>query len=175
MAKNENKALTLGIGLVAVVVAVIIIVMTLTNNNSLNDSFFVSDNTKYVFTLDGDEISSDEGVPAPTKGYIVYFYEGDKITDMKAYYKFTNSDNAQKMQEYYQENGTDNYKSIVRNGEYIILTANPSEYNDLTASEVKAQIDFLQELQTMEIDTGNDEDTSDEGDEEIIIDTGEEE
>lgn len=172
MAKKDNKILTIGISIaVAVIALIIIIVIATAGKGGLSDSYFVSDNTKYVLTLDGDEIASDDGETAPTKGYIVYFYEGDNVTDMKAYYKFETAEDAEKMQKYYQEHGAENYKSVTRDGQYVILTAKPSEYEGLTTSDIKEQIEFLEELKTMELDAGEDEDIEDE---DYIIDTSDE-
>ena len=176
--KKVNKNLIIGICVAAVVVIAIIITVILVNKNTgLNDKYFVSDDTKYVLTLEDSTISTDEGEEAynPIKTHLVYFYSGDEITGLKAYYEYPDTAAAKAALEYLKSNYEDEQKNLVTiDGKYVIYNAPASEYEELTASEVKEQIEFMELLKNL----NSDEDTSEEEDsedEEIIEDVDVEE
>jgi len=150
-AKN-NKNLIIGICAAVVVVIVVIVAIVLATRGGsaqLNDSYFVSDDTKYVLTLETDDSEEEY---APVKTHVVYFYSGDDVTGMKAYYEFADAASAKDAFDYYKEamEGED-YQDISMDGKYIIVTSNESAYEDLTASDVKQQIEFMEMLKNMDL------------------------
>ena len=159
-AKANNKNLIIGIGAIVTILIVLVIAIVLAARNSgISDSFFKSDNTKYVFTLEPEELSAiGEEDLTPEKAHMVYFYEGEKITDLKSYYLFSDENEATKAYSYFQENGADGYKSIARDGKYVILTANPSEYENITTSNIKEQIEFFESLKDLDLEAFEEED-----------------
>ena len=85
--QKNNKKLIIGIcSIVAVVaiIAVIVIIITMRGGfgPAINDNYFVTDNSKYVITL--DEKQTDEDINAE-KTHIVYNYSGNNITSVKYY------------------------------------------------------------------------------------------
>ncbi|MBQ2660948.1 hypothetical protein IJF93_02650 [Candidatus Saccharibacteria bacterium] len=149
--KTQNKDKNIIIGICAAVVLVVIVIIAVvlaTTNKKLDDSFFVSDGTKYVLTMDMDDASDEEG--APLKAHIVYFYSGDNVTGMKSYYEFADAAAAKAAYELYTAEEDGGSYSI--DGKYIILTAEPSDYEGMTASDVKQQIDFMEMLKNMDTD-----------------------
>ena len=158
--KKDNKNLIIGcLAAVAVVVAIIITVVVI-NNNSLNDNYFVSDGTKYVLTIEAD--ASDESDQyAPLKTHLVYTYDGDKVTGMKTYYVYGDNDSAKKAFDALKDaiNNEEEAKSMELNGKYIIITASEESYKDLTASDVKQQIEFMEKLQNMNTSSDSTDDT----------------
>ena len=153
--KKDNKNLIIGCCAAIAVVIAIIITVVLINNNSLNDNYFVSDNTKYVLTIETDESDNDEY--APLKTHLVYTYDGDKVTGMKTYYVYGNNDSAKKAFDALKEaiNNEEEAKSMELNDKYIIITASEESYKDLTASDVKQQIEFMESLKNMDLDSNN--------------------
>ena len=168
-AEKINKKTIVGICIAAVIAITIIIVAIVVHNNKLDDSFFVSDGSKYVLTLESDDVSFEEDEHNPIKTHLVYFYSGDKITDLKAYYEYADSAAAKSAADYIKENYSDDeYEKVSVNGKYLIFTADKSEYEDLTASEVKEQIELMENIQNTddeEDEDYEDEDELDEGDE----------
>ena len=156
-AKKENKNMIIGGICAAVVVVVIIVVAVLlaTNGNKLNDSYFQSDDTKYVLTVEseltGDE---EEDVYTPVKTHIVYTYSGDEVTGMKTYGECADASSAQKAFDAIKESGED-MTNYALDGKYIIVTATPDQYEGMTASDVKSQIEFYESLQNMTLDEEN--------------------
>ena len=170
---KKNKGLIIGICVaIVVVIAIIIAVVLGVKGGGLGDSYFVSDDTKYVLNMDASDMSFDDEEYAPTKVHLVYTYSGEDVTGLKAYYEYENAEAAKAAFDYINETQADSYKSIVMDGKYIILEAKEDEYKDITPDDVKQQIEFMEMLKNMNTSTegeSNDEET--EGEE--IVDTGE--
>ncbi len=173
-AKKNNKNLIIGICVaaivvIAIVVAVVLITRGAAGPNQLGDSYFVSDGSKYVLTLETEE---DEEY-APIKSHMIYFYSGDEITGMKIYYEYADESAAKAALDYYKDNFSESdYKDISVEGKYLVFTSNESDYEGLTASDVKQQIEFMEMLKNMNFDeeTVIEEPTAD-ADEVVEIDT----
>lgn len=159
--KKDNKNTIIGcLCALAVVIVVIITVVLVVNNNSLNDSYFVSDDTKYVLTIEADETDSEDEY-APVKSHLVYTYEGDKITGMKTYYAYADEASAKKAYEALKEAvSEEEAKTMELNGKYIIVTADEESYKDLTAADVKQQIEFMESLKNMNSSSTDSTDSS---------------
>ena len=162
-ANKDNKNVIIGIcAAVALVVVVIVTVVLVMNSNTLNDSYFVSDNTKYVFTLESNESDYSEGEIAPVKTHLVYTYEGDKITSMKSYSQYADEATAKKAFDAMKEAGGEEAEDIELKGKYVIATAKEDTYKDLTASSVKQQLDFMESLKNANTDETENVDEVDE-------------
>ena len=160
-AKKDNKNLIIGIcAAIAVVLVVVVAVMLVSKGSTqLGDSYFVTDDTKYVLNLDTNYVDEEEEY-APLKTHIVYFRSGDKITGMKSYYEYANDNDAKAA--YDMLKSIEEYKNanLSTEGKYIVITASEEEYANLTPSEVEEQIEFMEMLQNMNLDD-EDEDTED--------------
>ena len=176
--KKNNKNLIIGIcAAVAVVVAAIIAIVVVNLNSGISESYFVSDDTKYVLTLDAGQLSfeDEEQEINPVKAHFVYNYSGDEITGLTAYYEFADAETAKKALDLYNKElkeaeesekseGDDmvGYKDASVKGKYLVLTANESQYKDITVSDVKQQIEFMEMLKQMnEQDNSNNEESKD--------------
>lgn len=147
-AKKDNKGAIIGCicAVVAIVVVVVVAVVLSMNNNRLNDSYFVSDGTKYVITVESDaaELEGDEYTPIKT--HLVYTYSGEEITGLKGYYEYADDAKAQAAANYLKENAADAYKEIAVEGKYVVVTSNEADYEGVTTSDVKQQIEFMESL-----------------------------
>lgn len=178
--KNKNnKNIVIGafVGILALVVVIVMVVMLAKNNKVIDDSYFVSDDTKYVVTLDGDLMKSpnDEG-DTPLRAYLVYYYSDDKITGLETYYDY-GSDDAAKLS-YEAMQGTDGGKadSYKLNGKYIVMVADASEYEGMTAADAKKQVEFTEFLKSMTSGNSSDgdkEDVDEESYEDVVEDSDE--
>ena len=150
--KSNNKGLIIGIcSAVVVVVIIIVAVLVATNANKLNDSYFVSDGSKYVLTLESDEALIAEDDSQPVKTHIVYTYSGDEITGAKTYEEYKDAASAQKAYDAYKEAGED-MSNVAVDGKYLIITATPDQYEGVTATDVKQQIEFIESLKNLNLD-----------------------
>lgn len=151
--KKDNKGTLVGIcvGCIALVVVIVLAVVLATKNQGINDSYFVSDDTKYVITIDSDEVDGEEEAYTPIKTHIVYTYEGDKVTGLKSYYEYKDASAAKTALEAMKATGED-LGDIALDGKYIVMTASEEDYKDLTTSDVKQQIEFMESLKNMNLD-----------------------
>lgn len=158
--KNQGLIISLCCAIVAIIVIAVVLVFVISNKNNgitgLNDSFFTSDGSKYVLTIDGDEAYIEEDLPMPTKYHLVYFYSGDNITGLKTYYQFADNEAAQLVYDYYIENNSGVYDAINIDNNYVIMTVPSSDYDGLTASDIKQQVDFIKEMEQIEPDENPD-------------------
>ena len=148
-AKKDNKNVVIGLcAAVAIIVVVVVAVVLATNGNKLNDSYFVSDGTKYVLTIESDSTSTEEGSDEiiALKTHIVYSYSGDNVTGVKTYSEFKDADTAKKAYDSLKESGGEDMNNAVIDGKYIIITAAPEEYEGMTVADVKSQIEFMESL-----------------------------
>lgn len=182
-AKKDNKNLIIGVcAALAVVVVIIVAIVLATRGTRLDDSFFVTDGTKYVATMEGDEMSFGDDDVSPVKTHVVYFYSDGKVTDMKSYYEFADEASAKKMYDAYKEYEDEEIGSYELNGKYVVLTASASQYEGMTADDAKQQVEFMKMLEEMddaevveEGDTEGDAEDVDDNDVMEIIDDGDEE
>ncbi len=162
---NRNKIIGICCAVVVVILLIIAIVAAIFANMGYNDAYFQSDDSKYVLTIDNmEEIGEDEEVDPsmPLKTHYVYYYDGDNITEVKLFSEFGDADAAQTAYDDLlasEEGVEENYKSIETNGKYVILTFLDTDYEGLTASDVKAQIDMLNNADSGEETTTTEETT----------------
>ena len=152
--KNQGLILALCAAIIVIVIVVVAIIAIKTNGNNglvgLNDSYFVSDGAKYVLDINMEEIYLEEGLPTPTKCYLVYNYSGDEITGLKTYYLYDNLETAETAYEYLLQNDTSYYDSINLDGNYVILTHPSSDYDGTTASDIKLQVELIETMKQLE-------------------------
>lgn len=164
---NKNVIIGACCAVVVVVIIIVAIVLATTGAGRLNDSYFVSDDTKYVLTVESDDmvIDEDEEAYAPLKTHLVYAYSGDEITGLKVYYEYADNASAKAAYDYIISSGEE-AGEVEIDGKYVIITANAEEYEGLTASDVKQQVEFMEMLKNM--DTSDTDDADDSGDDEVI-------
>ncbi|MBR3248977.1 hypothetical protein IKF89_03035 [Candidatus Saccharibacteria bacterium] len=152
--KKDNKNVIIGSICAVVVVVVIVIVavvLATSGGNRLNDNYFQSDGQKYVLTIETDQTSiegTDEQY-VPVKTHLVYTYSGDDITGLKLYYEYADENTAKKALEEMKAAAGNELGEAVIEGKYVIATAPEEQYKDLKAADVKAQIDFMEQLKNM--------------------------
>ena len=141
------------IALIAVIVVIVITtVINTTQDKPLDDSFFVSDGTKYSVTIDNAAKYGIRTEWVPKKLHVVYFYSGDKVTDLKYYYEYQEETDAESAADSLKDipNEDPNTDSVVLDGKYVIVTINEYIYEDLTPEDAKWQIEYLQSEQNEE-------------------------
>ena len=162
-AKKDNKGAIIGIcaAIVVLVVVIVAVVLATGGGSSIGDSYFQSDDTKYVLTLETGEIESEEedAQYIPLKTHYVYTYEGDTVTGLKIYYEYADAGAAKAALDYVKEESGDVFTEVVTDGKYVVATAAEEQYEGMTADDVKQQIEFMEALQEAAADGTIDEDT----------------
>ncbi len=153
--KKDNKNVIIGSICAVVVVVVIVIVavvLATSGGNRLGDDYFKSDGQKYVLTIETDQttIEDTEEAYVPVKTHLVYAYSGDAITGLKMYYEYADEATAKKaLEEMKASAGDEEIGEVATEGKYVIITAPEDQYKNLTAADVKAQIEFMEQLKNM--------------------------
>jgi len=162
--KSNKKTVIICIAAAVVVVAAVVTAILL-SRNKLDDNYFVSDGSKYVLTLDDEEFYGSK------RTHTVVLYQGDQITEMKKYLEFESAEKAKSVFDELVAEGEAEGGKI--DGKYIIYTADPEEYSDMTASEFKQIIDFYTMLKGLNIDDLSSDDEDDEEDDTTVEDDAE--
>ena len=162
-AKKDNKNLIIGICVAVLAIAVIVVAVVLATKGTtkLSDAYFKSDDTKYVLTIDGDQMDiEDADEYEPVKTHIVYYYSGDTVNGMTTYMEFADESTAKTALEAYKSVDQEGIKNLSVNGKYLVIEMTEDQYADMTASDVKQQIEFMEMLESMDSDdTDSTEDT----------------
>lgn len=157
---NKNLIICCCAAIVIIIVAIVVIVMV--NNSGISDGYFVSDDTKYVLTIENDNVDDEDADQyTPLKTHLVYTYEGDTVTGLKSYYQYADATSAKAAYDAIKETITEEGDQIELNGKYVIVAAREDVYKDTTASDVKQQIEFMETLKNMNTSDGTDADDVD--------------
>jgi len=153
--KNSKRNLIIGICAILAtlaIIAIIVIVIIKNQQQPIDDSFFVSDGSKYVLNLNVDEYSitfPDIANAAPKTIHTVYFYSGDKITGVTYYYEYNDEEAAKQAAETIRKlNDKTDQKSqdFTINGKYLVIKAPASVYESLTTNDVQQLIKYYENL-----------------------------
>lgn len=145
MAKKTNKKKNIIITAAVVVAAVVAIVVgiVVSREPALDDSFFVSDETKLVMSLNDDIAALEEGPYEPPVTHLVYYYDGDRVTNLKIYFAYDNEMEAETAFNNINMKGKDFATTKRRNGKYIIFDAVKARYEGMTVEQVQRNINAM--------------------------------
>lgn len=133
---------TLVIVIGATMIAVIVFfVLNAFRQQPINDEYFVSDETKSVIPITAGSEQSDH------KTSVVYTYDGDKVTSMKTYFEYSDAAAAEAAFEGIKSLTEFANLDVMLEGKYIIVAADESQYQNLTASDVRQQEEAIRELE----------------------------
>lgn len=118
------------------------------NDSNIDDSYFVSDDTKYVLTIDGDFFDGEEGdAPSAVKMYVVFGYSGDTITSAILYQEYDSEAVAQIAYNYYKtQDMYDEVENVYVDGRYLVAEMPREYYEDMSVDEIKEQIELMEAL-----------------------------
>lgn len=164
--KKENKkkgVIAAIVGVVVIVVAIIVAIVVAANVNKnemapIEDGYFVSDDSKLVLNMDGDNVEMLENSQRPIASHTVYYYSGDKIDSMKIFFEYANDERANEISELMG----DSYKEWANdkkvNGKYIVFLMDRSRYEGLTVDAVRKVIEDVKTITGENIDEDGDAD-----------------
>lgn len=154
--KKTKKGLIIGTCAVVLVAAIIVVLLLcIKREPELNDSYFVSDDEKYVLNLSSDDVSFKNEKYAPLKTHMVYKYADNKITGLTIYYEYANAESAKAALEQVKSEERDDIEETKLNGRFIEMTTKETKYADLTADEVKQNLQLIELLKKMDQGTSD--------------------
>ncbi|MBR3353208.1 hypothetical protein IKG49_01290 [Candidatus Saccharibacteria bacterium] len=142
--QKKNKPIVVGCLIAAVLALIIVILIVLFNNNTIpgriDQSFFTPNDNKYVITVTGSDIFPEADKEyTPIKIHRVYTTANNSVNGLKIYQEYENNKIAKLAYEQIEELDRNIYEAIDLDGPYVILTAKPIEYEDITVRDLKNQ------------------------------------
>ncbi len=125
------------------VAVAVLIVLTVLNRPTIDDEFFVSDDTKTTISLTPSSNGSTNTTLIET--HLVYTYDGDNVSGLKTYFEYPDEETARNTLESIKEQPE--FKGAVVEGKYIVVTADEGQYKGLTTSDIRQQANALQKFQ----------------------------
>ena len=143
-----DKRMVIVSAVLFIAVIAISIVLGLYGRETLNDQYFVSDGSKIVLNLEGDEITplGDEVEYSPEKAHIVYYYTGNKITGAKIFYEYI--DNEQAKGAYEKADLTDKEWAIDKSldGKFVILQYDRNLLDGYTVDQIRESVESVENV-----------------------------
>ena len=143
-----DKRMAIVSAVLFVAVIAISVVLGLYGRETLNDEYFVSDGSKIVLNLGGDEIASlgDEVEYSPEKAHIVYYYAGNKITGAKIFYEYLNDEEAKEA--YGKADLTDKEWATGKSldGKYVILQYDRDLLDNYTVDQIRESVESVENV-----------------------------
>ena len=137
--KNLMYPFLIIVGTVAIA-AIVVLVLTLLHQPAPNEEYFTSDDTKSVITMGTDDPTSTDH-----QTHFVYEYDGDKVIGLKTYFEYQNTEAAKAA--YESSKNLPEFKNSELNENFIIVTADPSQFEGLTADDVRQQEEAIKQYQ----------------------------
>ena len=131
---------------IAILLIVIIVAVVNLKNSIIDDNYFVTDGSKYVFTTEvdpstiGDE-EEDLAYKNLTVIHGVYHYSGNEITGLDIYYVYEDAIAAETAFDKFKEEADtlDSNKAVYQRGKYIVIEKDTPAYENYTTAEVRAE------------------------------------
>lgn len=145
MAKRTSQGKYILITTVAVIVALVAIVIgvVVSQGPTLDDDYFVSDETKLVMSLNKDMAAFEEGPYEPDVTHLVYFYSGDTVTGMQIYFEYDSEEEARLAYGNINMKDKDFATTKRLNGRYVVFDAVRVRYEGLTVEQVQKNIENM--------------------------------
>ena len=139
--RKTRQALLWVFGALAILIVVAVLIVVLNWQEPISDDYFVSDDTKIVLSMDDEMASFETGDYEPGITRIVYYHDGEKITNVKIFYEYENEDLAR---EAYNNISVDYFATSKRlNGKYIVMQAKTETFDGLTVEEMEDQVESM--------------------------------
>ncbi len=139
--KIDKKTIIGMVGALLAMAVVAVVIILANYQEPIPEDYFVADNTKLVLTLP-PALSSFEANEdyQPEMTYVVYFYEGNKVTGAKVYFEYADEAAAREADKNISLGDKNWAIGRRRNGRYIVFSVKPEQYKNLTTDKVNENI-----------------------------------
>ena len=141
-----------GLAVVALVF-VIVAIVNFTHRESYDSSYFHDADGKIVLTMGKDAAALEDSVYEPNVTHIVYYYEGDNVTSVKAFYEYKTEKEAKKAFEHLGLSGFADSKNL--SGRFVVFQVKRAMYEGMTVEELKAGIEAMKAIEALILDYGD--------------------
>lgn len=141
----------ISVGILAIaLVFVIALIMNFSQNEKYDSSYFHDSDGKIVFTMDKDMAVLDESIYEPNITHIVYYYSGNNVTNVKAFYEYATEREAEISFEHLGLGTFADSKNL--NGRFIVFQVKKSMYENLTVDTLKTDAEKLKSADALILD-----------------------
>lgn len=143
--KKNRKIILVG----AVALVVVIIVAVLASGavyEPIDDSYFVSDGGKLVMSLTKEKSNYEMSKYESDLTYVVYYYSGDKINNIRVFYEYKDEDEAREANEHIKMDDKDWAVGRKLNGRYIIFNVTSKRWENLSVDYMRGIIQSMDEI-----------------------------
>lgn len=131
-------------------ILVIIAIINFTKRETYDSSYFHDAEGRIVLTMDRDTAALDDSIYEPNITHIVYYYEGNSVTNVKAFYEYLTEDEAKIAYEHLDLGTFAVSKSL--NGRFIVFEINRAMYKDLTVETLKSDVESMKSIDGLILD-----------------------
>lgn len=146
---DYKTTIWVGLLLVALIV-VVMMILKFNQNEKIDSSYFHDDDKKIVLTMDRDNATLDDSEFEPEITHVVYYYEGDKIVSARAFYEYDTEAEAEEANKNLELGEFADSKKI--NGRFVVFDINNSQYQNLTVTELRKNIELLKQIDALILD-----------------------
>ncbi|MDO4526617.1 MAG: hypothetical protein Q4B87_00810 [Candidatus Saccharibacteria bacterium] len=135
---------------VVALVAVVAIIVGFNFREKYTSDYFHDADGRFVVTMDYKTAALENGPYEPFITHVVYYYDGEKITDAKAFYEYANNQDAT---EAYNKMAVGEYfDGISLNDRFVVLSIKKTQYEGVTLADLKASRDQLKGIDAVILD-----------------------
>ena len=135
---------------VIALVFVVVAILNFTPRESYDSSYFHDTEDRIVLTMGRDAAALEDSQYEPNITHIVYYYEGDKVTGVKAFYEYATEKEAETA---FTNLTLGNFAdSKYRSGRFVIFQVKKANYEGLTVEALRADIEQLKSIDALILD-----------------------
>ena len=142
------------VGLFVVALAlVIVLIVNFSQNEEYDSSYFHDAEGRIVLTMDQDTAALDDSIYEPNITHIVYYYEGDNIVSVKAFYEYATETEAKTAYEHLGFSDFADSKKL--SGRFVVFQVKRAMFDNLTVESLKSDIETMKEINALILDYGD--------------------
>ena len=146
---DHKTWILVGFAIIALVF-VIIAIVNFSQNESFDSSYFHDADGRIVLTMDRDSASLDDSIYEPNITHIVYYYEGDNITGVRAFYEYATEAEAKTA---YAHLGLGSFADGKKlSGRFIVFNVKRAMYESVTVESLKNDRELLKDINALILD-----------------------
>ncbi|MBR6505524.1 hypothetical protein IKT18_01620 [Candidatus Saccharibacteria bacterium] len=134
---KKNRRIVIIAAVALFIVVLVAILASGSYYEPIDDDYFVSDNNKMVLTLSKESSDFESREYESDVTYVVYYYNGDDITDVRIFYSYNNEDEAREANKNITMDGKAWATGRKLNGKYIIFNTNRKSWSGLSVDLLK--------------------------------------
>lgn len=142
------------VGFLAVaLVFVIVAIVNFTHREKYDSSYFHDTDGKIVLTMGKDAAALEDSVYEPNITHIVYYYEGNNVTGVKAFYEYATEKEAEKAYEHLGLSDFADSKNL--RGRFVVFQVKRAMYEGLSVETLRADIETMKAIDALILDYGD--------------------